>query len=97
MFCRCRGVFQALIEKHFPVPNSTGGFDFGNNSPKTSTQIGKKRKSGTVGKPRSEKKFKKEDLYGHCGCKYDMMLVGSLTSLPFPALHSTPFTLFHFT
>ena len=68
-------MFQALIEKHFPVPNSSGNFEFGNDSPKTSVQVGKKRKGGNFGKSRSEKKFKKEDLFGHGGCKYGMMLI----------------------
>ena len=60
------------------MPNSLGRFEFGNNSPKPSAQIGKKRKiGGNVGKIKMEKKFRKEDMFGHSGSKYEIMLVSS--------------------
>jgi hypothetical protein len=68
-----RGVFQALIDKHFPVSNSKERFDYGSDFPKTTSQVGRKRKGGNFGKSRGEKRFRKEDMFGHGGCKYGMM------------------------
>jgi hypothetical protein len=64
------------------VPNSLGRFEFGNNSPKPSAQIGKKRKiGGNVGKIKMEKKFRKEDMFGHSGSKYEVMKKPTLLTL----------------
>ena len=63
-------MFQALIDKHFPVPNSYGRLV--NDFPKITNQVGKKRKAGNFGRNKVEKKFRKEDLFGHGGCKYKM-------------------------
>ena len=68
VFCLYRGVFQALIDKHFPVPNSYGKLV--NDFPKMTNQVGKKRKGGNLGRNKGEKKFRKEDLFGHGGCEY---------------------------
>ena len=66
-------MFQALIDKHFPVSNSKERFDYGSDFPKTTSQVGRKRKGGNFGKSRGEKRFRKEDMFGHGGCKYGMM------------------------